>query len=206
MHPADRIFWKLCSQKYNKYFNGPVDVLDVGSMDMNGSIHEYFGKVQSYTGVDWREGPGVDVVVSAKDMRFDKQFDVIVSASMLEHDTEWQDSIKTMIYYLKDSGIMILSWGGALNVAHEPQTAKDHGFHALPAGQLIKFLTDNGLYIHEFRYQGQLPGFKLSDGTGSCPGNPYITTYEVPTLVIFKKKEYAIGDPIMMELIPEDRI
>src|SRR5208283_1437369 len=64
-------------------------VLEVGSMDINGSIRPAFGDASEYIGIDLTPGPGVDRVMSAHDL--DQAwpagwFDTVVCCEMLEHD------------------------------------------------------------------------------------------------------------------------
>ena len=129
MHRANRKFWKYCRNKYSHYFRESSDILEVGSQDLNGSVRKYFVNFKQYIGVDWRAGRGVDVVCLAEDMHFDNKFDVVISCSMLEHDLHWNLSVVNMIKHLKDDGILLLSWGAALNPPHCQDTAIDGKFH-----------------------------------------------------------------------------
>jgi hypothetical protein len=59
--------------------------LEVGSLDVNGSLRRFFGG--PYFGVDIRVGPGVDVVASASTLPFrDSTWPVVVYTEVLEHD------------------------------------------------------------------------------------------------------------------------
>jgi len=63
-------------------------ILDVGSMDVNGTVRDLFGS-RHYTGVDHEEGPGVDLVMSSHELTemFDAgSFDLVLCLEMLEHD------------------------------------------------------------------------------------------------------------------------
>lgn len=192
MHRSNRAFWQYCEDKYN-LSRGGISVLEVGSYNVNGSIRENFKNTSEHLGIDWREGPCVDLVCFAHDMDFGRQFDVVASASMLEHDRHWDKSIPKMVEHLKDDGILILSWGAALNPPHCPETADDGGFHCLPAGKVINLLSDLGMYVHEFRYEGlQFPDCCMGTGMGEV------------CLVAFKDKSHAIGDSHIDELVPED--
>ena len=43
-----------------------LNVLEIGSLDINGSVRPMFKPFQlTYTGIDMQEGPGVDIVVDA---------------------------------------------------------------------------------------------------------------------------------------------
>jgi len=200
MHKSNRLFWNYCSKKYPSYFNGPNEVLEVGSCNVNGSVREHFINFKEYVGVDWRAGPGVDVVCLAEDINFNRQFDVVVSCSMLEHDPHWDKSVQNMLNHLKESGILLLSWGAAFNPPHCEETAIDGEFHGLPAGYVINLIQQKGIYVHEFRYEGRLPFVKQRHCIKSKagPGMGEVC------LVGFKDKKYAIGDSINDILLSED--
>lgn len=84
-------------------------VLDVGSLDVNGSLKEDF-KDYEYTGVDMREGKNVDIVLNAHDLskKFGKQFDLVVCFDTFEHDDAFWISIKEMKKVLKKNGWLII--------------------------------------------------------------------------------------------------
>ena len=63
-------------------------ILDVGSMDVNGTLRPYAPIGSTYLGIDIAAGPAVDVVVEhAAAFPFAAAaFDLVVSSSCLEHD------------------------------------------------------------------------------------------------------------------------
>lgn len=64
----------------------PLRILDVGSQDVNGSLRSVFGRWE-YVGADIAVGKNVDVIINDP-YRFpfgDKEFDVVVSSSCMEH-------------------------------------------------------------------------------------------------------------------------
>jgi len=76
-------------------------VLEVGSLDINGSVRHYIADCgpREYIGTDFMDGPLVDEVVDAVDLvkRYGKNsFDVVVSTEMLEHAEHWRDCINSM--------------------------------------------------------------------------------------------------------------
>lgn len=106
-------------------------VLEVGSLNVNGSVRELFTNVESYVGVDFREGPGVDKVMNGHDLQFeDSYFDVVISTEMLEHDDEFWVSVREMGRVLKPGGFLFL-------------TARGNGFekHEFPA-DYWRFMPD----------------------------------------------------------------
>jgi SAM-dependent methyltransferase len=90
-------------------------VLEVGSRNVNGSVRPLFDGVASYTGVDFIEGPGVDLVLDAHRLTsaFAREsFDVVVSTEMLEHDSEFWTSMTMMGEVLKPGGLLLITARG----------------------------------------------------------------------------------------------
>ena len=90
-------------------------VLDVGCMDVNGSVRPLFS---NYLGVDMREGNGVDIVASAAHLPFvNDVFDNVLCLEMLEHDATFWLSVPEMIRVLKPGGVLVLTSPG-INFPH----------------------------------------------------------------------------------------
>lgn len=96
-------------------------VLDLGSLDVNGTIRNYkflrenyplwrdLINCKEYVGIDLIEGPSVDRVMSSGDLKFeDNSFDLILSLSALEHDIDPQKTIKEAFRVLKPGGIFLI--------------------------------------------------------------------------------------------------
>jgi len=74
-------------------------VVEFGSFNINGSAREVFGVLPHYVGVDWRPGPGVDVVSLAHDYKRAADVpahDVGLSCQCLEHDPYWDSTLRTL--------------------------------------------------------------------------------------------------------------
>lgn len=84
------------------------DVLDVGSLDINGNNRYLFEDCQ-YTGIDLWEGKNVDIVCSAHEFNPWKQYDTIISTEMLEHNQYWAESLENMYSLLKQWWLMIIT-------------------------------------------------------------------------------------------------
>lgn len=199
MHPANRIFWYRCQMRYPHYFAGHKRIIEFGSLNINGSLREHFD-VSEYVGVDWRPGPCVDIVSLAHEVNFaPESFDVVVSASMLEHDPYWEKSLAKMVEVMKPGGLMAVSWGAALNSPHNLNAAYDGEFHTLKAGLVLRFLEKLELYIHEFQYESSFFEWAGADtwkgrrGAGEA------------VLVGFKDKAYTKNTRRLIDpLRPED--
>lgn len=188
MHEANKRWWAHCRDLYPSFFTGRR-VLEVGSCDINGSVKSFFDTTD-YTGVDWRDGPGVSNVCLAHEMFFPETFEVVISASMLEHDPYYEKSLPVMVKQLRETGLFLLSWGAALNAPHNLDTAPDGLFHALPAGRVLKILSDQKLYVHEFWYEKNMPWYEGGPGEVCLLG--------------FKDSSLAVGERHLDELLPED--
>lgn len=92
-----------------------LSVLEVGSLDVNGSVRSLFSG--EYLGVDMRDGPGVDQVVNAHALEAAfppdrRAFDVVVSTEMLEHDAAPWVSVEQMRRVSRDDAWLLLTARG----------------------------------------------------------------------------------------------
>lgn len=199
MHYENYLFWERCKWKYMHYFTDPSKVIEFGASYINGTIRSHF-RCQDYTGVDWKKGYCVNIKSFAHEVDFKPEtFDAVASASMLEHDIYWEKSLGKMVEILKPDGILMLSWGAALNPPHMPRGSPDGGYYARKAEQVIQLLRQLGMYIHEFQYERSLLIAKkdhIREGQGLG---------EV-VLVAFKDKDYAVGEQLIDPFLNEDRV
>lgn len=104
-------------------------VVEIGSYDLNGSAREVLQPgTASYVGVDWREGPGVDVVSlgHAYQPEPGQWFDVAVSCQALEHDPHWRATLARLVKLVASpdrDGWVIVTCAGPGYVPHELDTA-----------------------------------------------------------------------------------
>lgn len=133
MHTEVRQFLSRVRRTYPLRFIAKR-VLEVGSLNINGSAREYFYFCE-YTGIDIGEGDGVDIVIPAHEYdvtrmgtprdygtRWDpfdmraagspRRFDVVVSTEMLEHDVYWKESLTQMYENLERGGLMVFTCAG----------------------------------------------------------------------------------------------
>jgi len=109
----------LHKESYNliKYFvekyldtNSSLQILDVGSYDVNGNYKSLFEKLDwKYTGLDIVSGPNVDIVSKSDyDFGLSHKYDVIVSGNCLEHvEAPWK-WIPEVAKYLKPGGLLCI--------------------------------------------------------------------------------------------------
>lgn len=72
-----------------EWFSG-VSVIEIGSLDINGTVRDFFDNPKTYIGVDVGPGSGVDLVANGEDVDFPgNHFDIAISAECFEHNPEW---------------------------------------------------------------------------------------------------------------------
>ncbi|UGX87682.1 methyltransferase domain-containing protein [Phyllobacterium meliloti] len=88
-----------------------VRLLDVGAMDVNGSLRSAAPSAVEYVGVDLEAGPGVDIVYNIGDPLpvEDNSFDLCVSTSCFEHDPLFWQTFLNVVDALKDGGYFYLN-------------------------------------------------------------------------------------------------
>lgn len=84
-------------------------VLDVGSLDLNGSNGYLFSDCV-YLGLDLKPGDNVDICSPAHKLNLpDATFDTIVSTECFEHDQYYSESLKNIYRLLKPGGLFLFS-------------------------------------------------------------------------------------------------
>ena len=84
-------------------------VLEIGSLNINGSIKDIFNDAESYIGIDKEKGNNVDIVMNAHQLKFkNNKFDCVLALGIFEHDDKWWESLKEIRRVLKKNGWFIL--------------------------------------------------------------------------------------------------
>jgi SAM-dependent methyltransferase len=102
------------------HFNN-VEVLDVGSLDINGNNRYLFFKSR-YLGIDIVDGKNVDKVISCKNHlgkpQYKDHYDVIICTEMLEHDSTWEVDLRMMYWALRPGGLLLITAAGVGRQEH----------------------------------------------------------------------------------------
>lgn len=104
--------YELGSLFFSTYLDSSARfVLDVGSMNVNGSLRDHAPPGCIYVGVDLSPGPGVDLVLeSPYSYPFrDDYFDAIVSTSCFEHDQLFWLTFVEMVRVTKPGGYIYIN-------------------------------------------------------------------------------------------------
>jgi SAM-dependent methyltransferase len=96
---------------FQTYVSAGKSILDVGSMDINGSLRDFRPEGSNYVGIDLATGSGVDIVVrTIAELPFaGEAFDVIVSTSCFEHDMMFWLTFLEMCRVLMTGGYIYLN-------------------------------------------------------------------------------------------------
>lgn len=116
MHKQVKEYCEGVKRRFPDLFVGK-DVLDCGSLDINGN-NRYLFTGGSYTGIDIVNGRNVDIISRVHEFDRGKQYDVIISTEMLEHDKYYDASLAHMRDLLKSGGLLIITAAGNGRALH----------------------------------------------------------------------------------------
>jgi SAM-dependent methyltransferase len=107
-HPQQIAFVNSVRQLFPTYFAGKK-VLEVGSLDINGSVRQFFSGC-TYTGIDVGPGKGVDIVCEGQKYQApDQSFDVTISCECFEHNPYWAETFANMVRMTKHGGLVVFT-------------------------------------------------------------------------------------------------
>ena len=107
-HNSQLQFIRLLSEGFPKQFKNRR-VLEVGSLDINGSIRRFFPECE-YVGLDVASGPAVDIVCEGQKYDApDESFDVVISCEAMEHNPYWAETLQNMIRLCRPGGIVVMT-------------------------------------------------------------------------------------------------
>lgn len=107
-HPEQYNFIADIKKHYPFYFK-ETKVLEIGSLNLNGSIRDHFEKCD-YTGIDLAEGRDVDIVANGQTFDApDNLYDVVVSCECFEHNPFWKETFINMHRMCALGGLVIVT-------------------------------------------------------------------------------------------------
>jgi SAM-dependent methyltransferase len=99
----------LAFYAYHLQNTPPLDVLEFGSCDMNGSVRSVCPQAASWFGVDMQPGKGVDLVADAGTFDAGRTFDIVICAEAFEHTPDWRLLIDNAHRHLNPGGMFLAS-------------------------------------------------------------------------------------------------
>jgi len=119
-------------------------VLDIGSLNVNGSIKDVCPSNIQYTGADFTPGKGVDVILEDPyQLPFENQsFDFVVSSSCYEHSEFFWLSFLEALRITKDNGLMYIN--APSNAAFHRYPVDCWRFYPDSGSALVNWANRNG--------------------------------------------------------------
>ena len=106
----------------NNKFDKDINILEVGSLDINGSIKDLFNFSSNYTGIDLEKGPNVDLVMDGAEIhKLNKKFDIVISCECFEHAKNWKIIFKRMCEVAKENSFVLISVASTGRIEHGTQ-------------------------------------------------------------------------------------
>ena len=148
-------FTRYCGEKN-------LRVLEVGSLDVNGSLKDFCKPEYDWIGVDIEPGKGVDIVLEDPyKLPFDdRSFDVILATSVFEHASHF--------WLLFDEMVRVMSTGGLIYI-----NAPSNGFiHRYPV-DVFRFYPDAGKALQSWGQRNNANLFLQESFIAEQNGDPW---------------------------------
>ncbi len=85
-------------------------VLEVGSLNINGTVRDFFSNNKLYVGIDLIQGNGVDLVCAGNELDHqDGLYDTVISTECFEHDKNWKETFQNMYRMTCSQGMVIFT-------------------------------------------------------------------------------------------------
>lgn len=137
MHPSAKIIAKNFYDVYCKDRN--LKILDVGSLDVNGSLRDIFPSNCEYTGIDFAAGKNVDLVLEDPYCFpfSNEEFDVVLCSSVFEHSVFFWKLYIELLRIAKPHGLIYIN-------------APSNGYiHRYPV-DCWRFYPDSGIALEQW--------------------------------------------------------
>ena len=165
MHPTAmsnaKAFFSTYKDSIEK-INHAANVVEIGSQDVNGSLRQICPIQFHYTGVDFVEGKGVDVILEDPySLPFESEsIDIIISSSCFEHSEMFWVLFLEILRVLKPGGLFYL------NVPSNGE------FHRWPV-DCWRFYPDSGNALVTWAKRNKIPAVLLESYTSTQIGDQW---------------------------------
>jgi SAM-dependent methyltransferase len=118
-HPEQQQFFEQLTILFPDHFSGNVNVLEIGSQDINGTVRDFFQQQANYLGLDLGMAKGVDWTIPGELVELPEQWaNVCISTECFEHAATWEQILLNMIRITQEGGLVILSIAGNGRATH----------------------------------------------------------------------------------------
>ena len=142
-------------------------ILELGSLDVNGTVRDYVPQDALYIGLDITPGPSVDIQATAWHIPFpDSTFDLVICCEMLEHDLLFWNSLAEANRVLNIGGDLIVTARGIDFPPHD----HPYDYYRFTVDSMLHLLPMFGFKVIRVEPDSQCPGvlalaYKWSDLT-----------------------------------------
>jgi SAM-dependent methyltransferase len=154
--------------KFPFYFS-KKKVLEVGSLDINGSIRGFFHDCD-YLGVDVAKGPGVDLVCEGQSLDHEANtYDTVGSCECFEHNPHWVETFKNMHRVAKPRGLIFMTCATTGRPEHGTSRTSPHAspLTVEKGWDYYKNLTEND-FIENMDINNMFSEYKFKVNPESC--------------------------------------
>ncbi|WP_216907031.1 class I SAM-dependent methyltransferase [Synechococcus sp. CCY 0621] len=149
MAHEQQLYFVSCVQKSFPQFFADAKVLEIGSLDICGSVRKFFSNC-SYIGVDVAPGEGVDVVCQGQDYDAqDGSFDHVISCEAMEHNPMWKETFINMVRLVKPGGLLTMTCASYCRPEHG--TTRTSSVESSPLSVSIGWEYYRNLGIADFK-------------------------------------------------------
>jgi len=118
-HPEQQKFFEQLKVLFPDHFSGIINVLEIGSQDINGTVRDFFQKGANYLGLDLGMAKGVDWTIPGELVELPDQWaSICISTECFEHAASWEQILMNMIRITRTNGLLILSIAGHGRATH----------------------------------------------------------------------------------------
>ena len=158
-HYSQFVFFKEVKTLFPNHFVN-TSVVEMGSLNINGSVRRLFDSPNNYVGIDLGEGKDVDVVCRGEEYDApDESFDVAISAECFEHNPQWAETFENMYRLTKKGGLITFTCAstgrpehGTSRTTNADSPFTDDYYRNLTEGHFRPLVDKLGFYGVYFEY------------------------------------------------------
>lgn len=164
-HPEQQQWFHIVRNLYPEYFQNQR-VLEVGSMNLNGTVRDYFTNCE-YLGIDLGPGPGVDLVINGDEYIQPGAYSVVISTESFEHNPTWRKTFDNMLTNCSSGGMIVWTCASTGRPEHgtrattpsdSPYTCDNNYYKNLTIQDFVTHWDFDQLFTRHFWCYNHRPG------------------------------------------------